>query len=88
MAHGNEPGGPDRNLVLHDWLLHARHIDPTRLYTCAAGWPALPGNDYHCLMSSAGGTTYVNEGSAGSRPCLESGIGRRFDQARRHRIGL
>ena len=61
LAHGNEPGGCDHKLILHDWLKHVRRIDDSRIYTCASGWPALASNDYHCLMSSAGGTTYTTE---------------------------
>lgn len=45
MAHGNEPGGRDREF-LAGWVNHWRTVDPRRLYTSAAGWPAIPENDY------------------------------------------
>ena len=45
MAHGNEPGGRDREF-LAGWVNHWRTMDPRRLYTSAAGWPAIPQNDY------------------------------------------
>lgn len=45
MAHGNEPGGRDREF-LAGWVDHWRTMDPRRLYTSAAGWPAIPQNDY------------------------------------------
>lgn len=45
MAHGNEPFGRDAEF-LGDWVSHWRRRDPRRLYTTAAGWPALPENDF------------------------------------------
>ncbi|MFI6426922.1 sugar-binding domain-containing protein [Promicromonospora sp. NPDC050880] len=45
MAHGNEPGGRDAEL-LASWVTTWRTYDPRRLYTSGAGWPALAENDY------------------------------------------
>ncbi|PUB31628.1 glycosyl hydrolase family 2 [Promicromonospora sp. AC04] len=45
MAHGNEPGGRDAEL-LATWVNTWRTYDPRRLYTSGAGWPALSENDY------------------------------------------
>ncbi|GAB3274267.1 glycoside hydrolase family 2 TIM barrel-domain containing protein [Kineosporia babensis] len=45
MAHGNEPFGRDAEF-LGAWVEHWRKRDPRRLYTSAAGWPAIPENDF------------------------------------------
>lgn len=45
MAHGNEPGGRDSEF-LAAWVSMYRASDPRRLYTSAAGWPAIPENDF------------------------------------------
>lgn len=45
MAHGNEPGGRDAEL-LASWVTTWRTYDPRRLYTSGAGWPAIPENDF------------------------------------------
>ncbi len=47
MAYGNEPGGPNQNRFLGDFVAHWKNKDPRRLYTSAAGWPSIPENDYH-----------------------------------------
>ena len=47
MAYGNEPGGPNQNRFLGDFVAYWKKKDPRRLYTSAAGWPLLPENDYH-----------------------------------------
>ncbi|HCX84889.1 MAG TPA: glycoside hydrolase [Micrococcales bacterium] len=44
MAHGNEPAGRDVEL-LGGWLRWCQRLDPRRLYTSAAGWPAIEEND-------------------------------------------
>ncbi|WP_281858354.1 sugar-binding domain-containing protein [Salana multivorans] len=44
MAHGNEPAGRDAEF-LGAWVHGTRAMDPRRLYTSAAGWPAIPAND-------------------------------------------
>ncbi len=49
MAYGNEPG-EDRvkfTEYLSRWVAYWKQQDKRRLYTAAAGWPAIPGNDYH-----------------------------------------
>ncbi|WP_380157471.1 sugar-binding domain-containing protein [Kineococcus sp. R86509] len=45
MAHGNEPAGRDVEF-LGAWVAHFRRLDPRRLWTSAAGWPAIPENDF------------------------------------------
>ncbi|MEZ0491460.1 sugar-binding domain-containing protein [Kineococcus sp. TBRC 1896] len=45
MAHGNEPAGRDAEF-LGQWVEHWRRRDPRRLYTSAAGWPAITENDF------------------------------------------
>jgi hypothetical protein len=45
MAHGNEPGGRDAEF-LASWVRLWQAQDPRRLYTSAAGWPAITQNDY------------------------------------------
>lgn len=45
MAHGNEPGGRDREF-LAAWLQRWRAYDDRRLYTSGAGWPMLAENDF------------------------------------------
>lgn len=45
MAHGNEPGGRDAEF-LAAWVQQWRTQDPRRLYTSAAGWPAIEQNDF------------------------------------------
>jgi hypothetical protein len=47
LAYGNEPGGPNQNRFLGDFVAHWKKEDPRRLYTSAAGWPLLPENDYY-----------------------------------------
>jgi len=47
MAYGNEPGGPNQNRFLGDFVSYWKKKDPRRLYTAAAGWPIIPENDYH-----------------------------------------
>lgn len=45
MAHGNEPGGRDAEF-LASWVRMWQSQDPRRLYTSAAGWPAIPQSDF------------------------------------------
>lgn len=47
MAYGNEPGGPNQNRFLGDFVSSWKRKDPRRLYTSAAGWPLIPENNYH-----------------------------------------
>ncbi len=47
MAAGNEPGGAKRDQFLSEFVKYWKEKDSRRLYTSAAGWPALPENDYH-----------------------------------------
>jgi hypothetical protein len=46
MSQGNEPGGRSAP-YLAEWVAANRARDPRRLYTSAAGWPELPGNQFH-----------------------------------------
>jgi hypothetical protein len=47
LAYGNEPGGKRKNAWLGKWVTHWRGLDPRRVYTSGAGWPAIPENDFH-----------------------------------------
>jgi hypothetical protein len=49
MAAGNEPGGPHHKAYLAEWLAQMQAFDPRRLYTCSAGWPELPGNQFNVI---------------------------------------
>ncbi len=49
MAYGNEPGGPNHKKYLTEFVSYWKHRDSRRVYTGAAGWPALEVNDYHNL---------------------------------------
>lgn len=50
MAYGNEPGGPKSKEFLTDFVTFWKKTDKRRVYTCAAGWPILPVNDYHNMI--------------------------------------
>lgn len=49
MSYGNEPGLEPIEFTeyLKRWVSHWKKADPRRLHTSAAGWPAIPENDYH-----------------------------------------
>jgi hypothetical protein len=47
MSYGNEPGGEASARYLADFVNYWKNKDGRRLYTSAAGWPALPENDFH-----------------------------------------
>ncbi|MCB0753765.1 MAG: beta-galactosidase, partial [Ignavibacteriae bacterium] len=47
MAYGNEPGGKNYKKYLVDFLTYWKNKDNRRLYTGAAGWPAIAENEYH-----------------------------------------
>lgn len=47
MAYGNEPAGRNHPQWLQQWVARRKAEDPRRLYTTAAGWPMMPGSDYH-----------------------------------------
>ena len=49
MAYGNEPGGPKYSEFLTEFVSKWKENDKRRVYTGAAGWPALEVNDYHNL---------------------------------------
>jgi hypothetical protein len=46
MAYGNEPDGRTEEF-LGSWVSYWKGRDDRRVYTTAAGWPAIPENDYH-----------------------------------------
>jgi hypothetical protein len=48
MAYGNEPAGRTEDF-LGLWVSYWRGRDDRRIYTTAAGWPAIPENDYHVI---------------------------------------
>ncbi|WP_340114612.1 sugar-binding domain-containing protein [Maribellus mangrovi] len=47
LAYGNEPGGPNYRDFLTEFVNYWKANDNRRVYTSAAGWPALPVNQYH-----------------------------------------
>jgi len=47
MAYGNEPAGSNQRQWLGAWVDNWKSLDPRRVYTGAAGWPAIPENQYH-----------------------------------------
>lgn len=47
MAYGNEPGGKNHKQYLTEFVKYWKKKDDRRLYTSAAGWPAIPENDYN-----------------------------------------
>jgi hypothetical protein len=49
MAYGNEPAGAQHKEWLQAWVARWKQRDARRLYTTGAGWPAMPGSDYHNL---------------------------------------
>jgi len=49
MSYGNEPDGDKSGAFLAAFVTHWKAKDPRRLYTSAAGWPALAENDFHVL---------------------------------------
>lgn len=49
LAVGNEPSGPKKDEFLAKIVAYWQERDPRRLYTTCAGWPELPGGDYHVV---------------------------------------
>ncbi|MCE4564607.1 beta-galactosidase [Maribellus sp. CM-23] len=49
MTYGNEPGGPKYREYLTKFVNYWKENDQRRVYTSAAGWPALSVNQYHNL---------------------------------------
>jgi len=47
MAYGNEPGGDNYEAFLADFVQYWKAEDDRRIYTSAAGWPAIPENEFH-----------------------------------------
>jgi hypothetical protein len=47
MAYGNEPAGANQRQWLGEFVHYWKSRDNRRLYTSAAGWPAIPENDFH-----------------------------------------
>lgn len=47
MSYGNEPSGRNHVAFLTEYVEYWRAEDGRRLYTTAAGWPAIPENDYN-----------------------------------------
>jgi hypothetical protein len=47
MAYGNEPGGTNHKNWLQEWVARWKAKDTRRFWTTAAGWPLMPGSDYH-----------------------------------------
>ncbi|MCD6596298.1 MAG: beta-galactosidase [Bacteroidales bacterium] len=49
MAYGNEPAGENMGEYLNNFVNYWKNKDPRRVYTSAAGWPALEANEFHNL---------------------------------------
>lgn len=49
FSYGNEPGGDGHVKYLTNFVNHWKAKDRRFLCTTAAGWPAIPENDWHCL---------------------------------------
>lgn len=47
MTYGNEPGGPNYPKWLQGYVARWKARDHRRFWTTAAGWPLMPGSDYH-----------------------------------------
>lgn len=47
FVYGNEPSGDHYSQYLARWVNHWKAKDSRRLYSSAAGWPAIPENQYH-----------------------------------------
>jgi hypothetical protein len=47
FLYGNEPGGERHHEYLARWVQHYRTRDSRRLVSAGAGWPQLPGNQFH-----------------------------------------
>lgn len=47
MAHGNEPHGPNHLPFLTEFVKYWKAKDTRRIHTMAAGWAAIPENDFH-----------------------------------------
>lgn len=52
FSYGNEPGGEGHQKYLTDFVNHWKAKDRRFLSTTAAGWPAIPENDWHCYYSN------------------------------------
>ena len=52
FSYGNEPSGDGHEKYLTDFVKHWKAKDRRFLCTTAAGWPAIPENDWHCYYSS------------------------------------
>ncbi len=51
FSYGNEPGGEGHQKYLTNFVNHWKAKDRRFLCTTAAGWPAIPENDWHCYYS-------------------------------------
>lgn len=51
MAYGNEPVGPNYKKWLQEYVARWKAKDHRRFWTTAAGWPEMPGSDYHNPMT-------------------------------------
>ena len=65
LAVGNEPSGPNKDRFLKKIVAYWQAKDPRRAYTTCAGWPELPGSDYHVLPSRDGKPIRLHGGPLG-----------------------
>jgi hypothetical protein len=80
LAYGNEPSGKNRDGWLSDWVETWRARDPRRLYTTAAGWPALDVNDFQVIHAPRGakgwgGSDYSREVASFEAPVVVHEMG-------------
>lgn len=54
LCVGNEPSGKNRDKFLTEIITAWKAKDSRRVYTGTSGWPELPVNEYHVLMSRKG----------------------------------
>ena len=88
MAYGNEPGGPNQNRFLGDFVAYWKKKDPRRLYTSAAGWPLAPGE----RLSQHAGPAHPAMGTGRAEPRQRQAAGdddrlQRFRQRAQRRAG-
>lgn len=66
LAYGNEPGGPKYREFLNEFVSYWKESDSQRVYTGAAGWPAIEGKelpDNRIMYWRAKSTIAVKEGN-------------------------
>lgn len=73
LAVGNEPSGPKKDAFLAKIVAYWQQKDPRRLYTTCAGWPELPGSDYHVIHAREGKPYRLHGGPLGPTTAFDYG---------------